>query len=395
MTAGIVDRPEAGGSLRGLRIIEFAGLGPAPFCGMMLADHGADVIRIDRVNPRTPFGDPTRDVLNRSRPTIHVDLGQPEGADIARQLCCTSDGLIEGFRPGVMERLGLGPDVIMQDNPKLVYGRMTGWGQLGPYAAMAGHDVNYIAVSGALHACGRAGQPPIVPLNLVGDFGGGGMMLAFGMLAGLISARVTGLGQVVDCSMSDGAALLMSQIYSFHGQGLWTNERGQNPLDTGAPFYDVYETSDGKFVAIGSIEPQFYGQLIELLHLGDQLPLERQYDRAGWPAMRGLLQQAFATRTRNEWCALFEGTDICFAPVMSLNEAPSHTHNLARHTFLEVDGMIQPAPAPRFSGTPAPEPRSATGLNGSTHSVLADLGYSASEIQRLFELKVVSDGTSA
>lgn len=341
------------GALAGLRIVEMEGIGPGPFAGMMLADHGAEVIRIARVGTRP---EPT-DVLARNRVRLELDLKSAEGRQAARDLIRTADGLIEGYRPGVMERLGLGPEVLLADNPRLVYGRMTGWGQQGALAKAAGHDINYIALTGALNAFGRAGEKPTPPINMVGDFGGGGMMLAFGMLAGILSAQRTGQGQVIDCAMVDGASLLMGMIWGFRGQGLWKDERGTNYLDTGAPYYDTYETADGLFVAIGSIEKPFYNKLLEVTGLvGDDL-FEDQDGLAGVERRREILSGIFKSKTRAQWCELLEGTDACFAPVLSFTEAPEHPHNAQREAFITLNGVVQPAPAPRFSATPAPVPR--------------------------------------
>lgn len=346
------------GALDGITIIEMAGIGPGPFAGMMLADHGARVIRIERPAAASRVGDNgNRDILNRNREVLALDVKDPAAIAEIRDLVRSADGLIEGFRPGVMERLGLGPDVLLADNPRLVFGRMTGWGQTGPYAPSAGHDINYIALSGALHSYGRAGEKPTPPVNAVGDFGGGGMMMAFGMLAGILSARQTGKGQVVDCAMVDGAAILSAMTYTFLGSGMWRDERGVNMLDTGAHFYDTYETSDGKFISIGSIEPQFYAQLLAALGLGDDPQFTGQMNPANWGPLKARLTDLFKTRTRDDWCAIMEHTDICFAPVLSLTEAPAHPHNQERGTFLTIDGLLQPAPAPRFSATPAATPR--------------------------------------
>ena len=343
------------GVLDGITVIEFAGIGPAPFAAMMLADHGARVIRIERPGVAGRFGDGgNRDILNRSRERIALDMKDPASIAQIRELVRSADAIVEGFRPGVMERLGIGPAVQLADTPKLVFGRMTGWGQDGPKAPLAGHDINYIALSGALHSYGRAGEKPTPPVNAVGDFGGGGMMLAFGVVAAILSARTTGTGQVVDCAMVDGAAILSAMTYSFLGNGMWNDERGTNMLDTGAHFYDTYETSDGKWVSIGSIEPQFYALLLERAGLKDDPGFLAQQDRANWPVLKDRLTALFLTRTRDEWCALMEDSDICFAPVLSLREAPLHPHNVARGTFVEDGGMVQPAPAPRFSATPAP-----------------------------------------
>jgi alpha-methylacyl-CoA racemase len=347
------------GPLQGLRIIELAGIGPGPFAAMMLADHGAEVIRIDRPGARIDAKDP----LLRSRRLIGVDLKTDAGKARVRDLIKGADGLIEGFRPGVTERLGLGPDVLLADNPRLVYGRMTGWGQTGPYAAAAGHDINYIALAGALHAYGRAGEKPTPPINMVGDFGGGGMMLAFGMVAALLHAARTGQGQVIDAAMTDGAAVLMSMIWGFRSHGIWADERGVNMLDTGAHFYDTYATADGKWISIGSIEPQFYAELRRLAGLAADKDFDAQMDRAAWAPLTAKLTAVFASRTRDEWCALMEMTDVCFAPVLSMAEAPTHPHNAARGTFIEVGGVVQPAPAPRYSVTACDTPVMTTGFD--------------------------------
>src|SRR5499427_4045756 len=314
------------GPLAGVRVVEFAGIGPGPFAAMLLSDMGADVIRIDRKGGRSPA---KSEVTYRGRKAVALDMKKPEGVEAALRLIDQADALLEGFRPGVMERLGVGPDVCLKRNPKLVYGRMTGWGQEGPLAKAAGHDQNYIALTGALHAIGRRGQKPVPPLNLVGDFGGGGMLLAFGMVCGLLEAQKSGKGQVVDVAMTDGAALLFGAIAGLHGSGYWTDTRGANLLDSGAHFYDVYETSDGKYVSIGSIEPQFYKILLDKLGLADA-DLPAQMDRAAWPALKQRFEALFRTRTRDEWCQIMEGTDICFAPVLGIAEAPQHPHNRAR-----------------------------------------------------------------
>lgn len=332
------------GPLAGIRIVELAGIGPAPFCGMMLADHGAELLYCHR--PGQP-PDP-RDPLLRGRTAMAVDLKTDAGVAAVRALAGEADGLIEGFRPGVMERLGLGPALLHADNPRLVYGRMTGWGQSGPLAQAAGHDINYIALSGALHAFGRAGQKPTPPVNAVGDFGGGGLLLAFGMVAGLLQARASGRGTVIDCAMTEGSALLMSMIWGFRATLGWQDARGVNLLDTGAPFYDCYETADGGFVALGAIEPQFYARFRAAAGIADDPAFDAQFDRSAWPALKERLETLFRTRTRDEWCALMEGTDICFAPVLSMAEAPGHPHNVARGAFVAHEGVVQPAPAPRF-----------------------------------------------
>ena len=349
------------GPLSGLRIIELAGIGPGPFAGMMLADHGAEVIRIDRPGAHIDKRDP----LLRSRRLIAVDLKSAEGKAQVRELVKSADGLIEGFRPGVTERLGLGPDVLLADNPKLVYGRMTGWGQTGPYAPAAGHDINYIALSGALHTYGRAGEKPTPPINMVGDFGGGGMMLAFGMVSALLHAQRTGQGQVIDCAMTDGSAVLMSMIWGFRANGIWSDDRGTNLLDTGAHMYDTYETADGKWISIGSLEPQFYAELRRLAGLTEDKDFDAQMDRAAWGPLKAKLTALFKSKSRDEWCVLMEMTDVCFAPVLSMGEAPLHPHNAERGTFVEVGGVMQPAPAPRYSVTQTDTPRMTTAFDTS------------------------------
>jgi len=363
------------GPLAGIRILEMAGLGPAPFCGMMLADHGAEVIRVEREG-RARFPE---DPLIRSRRTIVVDLKQAEGVALVRDLAKTCDGLIEGYRPGVMERLGLGPDGLLADNPKLVYGRMTGWGQTGPLADAAGHDINYIALSGTLHTIGRDGRPS-PPVNYVGDFGGGGMMLAFGMVSALLAVKAGGAGQVIDCAMTDGSAVIASLIWGLRAAGMWEDRPGVNRIDGGAPDYDTYETADGKWVAIGAIEPQFYALLRDRLGLTGDADFDARGDAAQWPALKAKLAALFRTRSRDEWCALLEGTDACFAPVLSLAEAPAHPHNEARGTFIELDGVIQPAPAPRYSATPTAAPRS---TKADAAALLGELGYGEERVAAL------------
>ncbi len=362
------------GPLNGVRIVEFAGIGPGPFCGMLLSDLGADVIRIDRPGSRPGH---IADVTGRGRRSIALNLKDTNDIETALELLEKADGLIEGFRPGVMERNGLGPDVVLARNPKLVYGRMTGWGQTGTLSHAAGHDLNYIALTGGLHAMGRKGEPPAPPLNLVGDYGGGALYLAFGLCAGIIHARETGMGQVIDCAMTDGAASLASMFYGMRSMGIWTDEREANLLDGAAHFYDTYECSDGKWVSIGSIEPQFYALLLEKVGLtGDQF--KEQMNRELWPELKEKVASALKTKTRDEWCAIMEGTDVCFAPVLSMAEAPNHPHNKARETFIEIAGVTQPAPAPRFSKTPGSVQGPPPGQGQHTEEILRDWGVANS-----------------
>ena len=368
-----------GGPLQGIRVVEFAGLGPGPFCAMMLADHGANVIRIDRPGRGLVAAGLPGDALARSRRSITLNTKTEAGLAIAKSLCRSADAIIEGYRPGVMERLGLGPEILLRDNPKLVYGRMTGWGQTGPLAQVAGHDINYIALSGVLGTCGRAGEKPMPPVNYIGDFGGGGMMLAFGIVSALLHVKSGGDGQVIDAAMTDGSALLSAMTWSQLNAGLWKDERGVNWLDTGAHFYDTYECADGKCISIGSIEPQFYAILREKAGLSDA-GFDAQMDAAKWPELKARLTEVFATKTRDEWCEIMEGSDVCFAPVLGLNEALEHPHNAARGTFIEVDGHPMPAPAPRYSGTKNSAPRPAPEAGADSEAVLAELGYTAAEI---------------
>jgi alpha-methylacyl-CoA racemase len=368
----------AQGPLSGLKIVELAGIGPGPFCGMLLSDLGADVVRIDRKGGR---GGAKSDVTSRGRRSVALDLKNPEAIEACLTLMDSADAVFEGFRPGVMERLGLGPDVALKRNPKLVYGRMTGWGQTGPYANAAGHDMNYIAISGALAAIGTADKP-IPPLNLVGDFGGGALYLAFGLLAGVIHARATGQGQVIDCAMSDGAASLMAMFYGFKASGMWSNERRNNLLDGGAHFYDTYQCSDGKWISIGSIEPQFYALLLEKTGITDP-DFQQQMNRDQWPALKAKLDAVIRTKTRAEWCAIMDATDVCFAPVLGLDETAGHAHNAARKTFVEVEGVTQPAPAPRFSATPGEIQFAPAQIGAHNESALADWGFDASAIEKL------------
>lgn len=345
--------------LAGLTIVEMAGIGPAPFCGMMLADHGARVIRVVRPGHRSPLpvSEPF-DVLNRGRETVELNVRTEEGRSALWDLLAAADGLIEGFRPGVMERLGLGPASVLSRHPHMVYGRMTGWGQSGPMAAMAGHDMNYAGLTGAIHAIGDADRPPPPPLNLIADFGGGGMMLAFGMVGGLLAAGRTGRGCVVDAAMSDGTALLMGLIQGLHGAGQWSSRRGANVLDGGAPFYATYRCADGRFVAVCPLEPPFFAVFLERLGLTDDADFARQYDQATWPRMRERLSALFQTRPRDAWAALFDGSDACVTPVLTLEEAPAHPHNRARETYRARAGALQPAPAPRFSEVETASPTS-------------------------------------
>jgi len=366
------------GPLTSLKIVEFAGIGPGPFCGMLLSDLGADVVRVDRKGGRG--GNPS-DVTSRGRRSVALDLKSPDAVEACLKLMDGADAVFEGFRPGVMERLGLGPDVALKRNPKLVYGRMTGWGQTGPYANAAGHDMNYIAITGALHAIGTKDKP-IPPLNLVGDFGGGALYLAFGLLAAVIEARTSGKGQVIDCAMSDGAASLMAMFYGFKAAGIWKEERRANMLDGGAHFYDTYPCADGKWVSIGSIEPQFYALLLEKTGIKDEA-FAHQHNRTHWPELHDKLAAVIATKTRDEWTQIMGGTDVCFAPVLDLDEAPGHPHNAARKTFVEVAGVTQPAPAPRFSATPGAIQGPPPPIGAHDREALADWGFSKADIDAL------------
>ena len=376
----------AAGPLAGLRVLEFEAVGAAPFAGMLLADMGADVMLVDRIHASELGLESARwsDVMLRGRRSLTLDLKTPGGVQAALQLADKADALIEGFRPGVMERLGLGPDVVSARNARLVYGRMTGWGQTGPLAARAGHDINYIALAGVLGAIGRAGEAPVPPLNLVGDFGGG-LLLAFGVACGVIEARGSGRGQVIDAAMIDSASLMTTMFSGMLAAGQWHDERGVNLLDSGAPWYDSYATRDGHYVAIGAIEARFYAELIARLGLDGQ-DLPAQHDRARWPELRAGFAAAFLSKTRDEWCAVFAGADACFAPVLSFGEARAHPHNVARHSTVHVAGVEQPAPAPRFERTPgmvrgAPPERGASG-----RAALADWGFDAAAIERLSAL---------
>ncbi len=344
--------------LDGVRVIELAGIGPVPFCAMMLADHGAEVIRIDRPGGSDPLAqDQRRDVLLRSRRSITLDLKQPEAVEIVARLAETADGLIEGFRPGVAERIGLGPEVVMRRNPALVYGRMTGWGQDGPLSDKAGHDLNYIAINGCLAALGAEGEPPPPPLNLIGDYGGGGMMLAFGFVAALLAARQSGEGRIIDCSMAEGSAALMAGMWSLTHNAMWEGGRGQNLLDGGAPFYACYTCADGRFVAIGAIEAQFYARLVDALDLAGDPLFAAQHDQPQWPAMKARLTMIFASAPRVTWTGRLQHRDCCYSEVLTMGEAPGHDHNRARGSYVEADGWMQPHPAPRFAGTRVVAPR--------------------------------------
>ena len=370
------------GPLAGIRIVEIAGMGPAPFAGMVLSDMGADVVRVDRAAAARMPVDPMTALLGRNRRSVAVDLKHPEGPEVVLGLVASADALIEGFRPGVMERLGLSPETCLTRNPRLTYGRMTGWGQDGPYAAAAGHDINYIALSGALHPIGAPGSGPVPPLNLAGDFGGGGMLLAFGVVCGILEASRSGEGQVVDAAMIDGSALLMTMIHQLRAMGEWTDERGANLLDGGAPFYRAYETADGEHVSVGAIEPAFYAELVRLAG-AEPLSEQDRLDKTSWPQMRERMAALFRTKTRAQWCELLEHSDACFAPVLSMPEAMGHPHMVHRGTFTAVDGVPQPAPAPRFSRTPPQISRPPAAPGEHTDEVLADWGLEATQIARL------------
>jgi alpha-methylacyl-CoA racemase len=380
------------GPLKGYRILEIAGIGPGPFAAMMLADQGAEVIRIDRAHGSQGGikGDPAKDVLNRSRRSIAIDLKKPEGVALVLEMARGADGLIEGFRPGVMERLGLGPEHALAANPKLVYGRMTGWGQDGPMAKAAGHDINYIALAGVLHAIGRAGEKPTPPINLVGDFGGGGMLMAFGMVCALLEAQKSGQGQVIDAAMVDGAATLMTMMWGFRAMGIWEDMRGVNLIDSGAFFYDSYETSDGKYFALGAIEPQFYAEFLQRAGLADDVDFKNQMVQADWPNLKVKIAAHFKTKTRDQWSALLEGTDSCAVPILSMSEAPQHPHLKARNTFIEIAGVTQPAPAPRYSRTTNDTPRAPAEPGADSITVLRDMGISVDRIDALQAAGVIA-----
>jgi alpha-methylacyl-CoA racemase len=373
------------GPLQGVKIIEIAGIGPGPFAAMMLADMGAEIVRVDRTQSVTgDFDRPNLEILNRGRRSIGVDLKQPEGVEAVMKLVEQADALIEGFRPGVAERLSIGPDACLARNPKLVYGRMTGWGQDGPYAQAAGHDINYIALAGALAHFGRAGTKPTPPINVVGDFGGGGMLMAFGIACGLVESGRSGAGQVIDAAMVDGSAALMAMMWGFKALGIW-GDFGTNVLDTGAPFYDTYETADGKFISLGSLEPQFYAELINRIGLADDVDLGRQMDNTTYPELRERFTALFQSKTRDEWCEILEHTDACFAPVLTMTEAVEHPHIKARNTVVNEYGLDQPAPAPRFSRTPGSIQGPPAWPGQHTDDVLADWGFAAADIAKLRE----------
>ncbi len=371
------------GPLDGVRVIEIASLAPAPFGCMVLADLGADVLRVERAEACGPAAAAPVDPLVRGRRSIGLNLKDPDGVGVLLRLAGEADVLVEGFRPGVTERLGFGPADCAAGNPRLVYARMTGWGQDGPLASTAGHDINYIGVAGALEPIGRAGQRPVPPLNLVADFGGGGMLLALGVLAALLERERSGLGQVIDAAMVDGSALLTSFFYGLRAAGAWRDERGTNLLDGGAPFYDTYQTADGRYLAVGALEPKFYAALLAGLGLAGQAGLPGQYDLAGWPVLRARFTDAFLGRTQADWAEVFAGTDACVAPVLGPAEAPVHPHNVARGTFIDIGGVTQPAPAPRFSRTAAAPPQPPPRPGADTDAVLAGLGYTAAQITAL------------
>jgi alpha-methylacyl-CoA racemase len=380
------------GPLTGIRVIEFAGIGPAPFAGMLLADLGADVVRIDRPGgpPLAAFVDPARDPLGRGKRSMAVDLKHPRAIEVVRRLVGRADVLLEGFRPGVMERLGLGPDTCLDWNPRLVYGRMTGWGQEGPLARRAGHDLAYIAVTGALHAIGPAGGPPAIPVNLVGDFGGGALFLVAGVLAALVERGGSGRGQVVDAAIVDGAAALLAQIFGLLAAGVWRDRRGENLIDGGAPWYSVYRTRDGRYLAIAAIEPPFYAELLSRLGLAGDPDLPGQFEVERWDELRDRIARVVATRTREEWTAIFDGSDACVAPVLALGEAPAHPHLAARGTFARAGGMVQPAPAPRFSRTPGAIAGPPCAVGAHTDAILQEAGFGADDIARLREAGCVA-----
>lgn len=384
------DTIQRGGPLRGLRVLELASIGPGPFAAMLLADLGADVVRVDRIIHGPSALPAASPVLGRGRRSVAVDLKRPEGQALILDLACTNDVLIEGFRPGVAERLGVGPSEALSRHPRLIYARMTGWGQNGPLAAAAGHDIDYIALTGALAAMGTPGRPPDPPLNLVGDFGGGGMLVVVGILAALFERGVSGRGQVIDAAMIDGASLLSTMFFELLASGAWTTERGANLLDGGAPFYATYETADGRFVAVGALEPQFFSELIATLRL--DVDCSRQHDRTTWPDLRRRLAEAFRQRTRDEWAAVFADGDACVAPVLTFGEVHHHAHHRARGSYLSIDGVLQPAPAPRFGRTPTAPPLGASQPGEHTIELLIDSGIDEERVRRLLEIGVVQQG---
>ncbi len=378
------------GPLQGMKIVEIGGIGPAPFCGMMLADMGAEVTLLHRLTNDAGAGTLGRyEIVNRGKQSIMLDLKNPTAVEVALKLIARADAIIEGFRPGVMERLGLGPAVCLERNPRLVFGRMTGWGQSGPLANTAGHDINYIALSGALYYSGHGSETPFAPPTLVGDVGGGAMMLALGIVAGLLRARQSGKGQVIDAAVTDGSALLTALLFSFHQAGAWSDKRSDNSIDSASPWYDTYECADGKFVTIGSVEPKFYALLLEVCGLSDDSDFADQYSKDSWPLAKQKMIAMFKSKTRKQWCELMEGTDICFAPVLDFGEAVLHPHNRERNTFVEAGGVMQPAPAPRFSGTPSRPASSPPRPGADTRPILQSLGYGGAEIELM-----LSDGVA-
>ena len=377
------------GPLAGVSIIEIAGIGPGPFAGMMLADMGAELIRVERPGGSMFSGDPNYDYLNRGKQCIAINLKSAAGVELVLKLAESADAMFEGFRPGVVEKLGIGPDVLTKRNPRLVYGRMTGWGQHGPWAQAAGHDLNYIALSGALHAMGHKDSRPMVPLSLVGDFGGGGLMLAYGIVCALLEAKHSGAGQVVDAAMVDGAAVLMASFFGAQQVGFWKQQRGSNMLDSGAPFYDTYECADGEYVSVGAIEPQFFAQLLQTLGL-NQADLPAQMDMEQWPSLRRAFARVFLAKTRDQWAAIFDGVDACVAPVLKMSEVPQHPHIKARATMVEIDGHLQPAPAPRFSRSSAQIRHRAAHIGEHSDQILADIGLDDAAVAALRQSGVVS-----
>jgi len=378
------------GPLQGIRIVELAGIGPGPFCGMLLADLGAEVVLVDRRGGSLPFGaQPKYDLTRRGKRSIAVDLKQPGAAEVVLRLVQRADALIEGFRPGVMERLGLGPDVCLARNPRLVFGRLTGWGQHGPLAHAAGHDINYVALSGILNHAGHRDSAPSIPPTVVGDIGGGAMFMALGLVSGILRARETGQGQVVDGAITDGCAVMSMLVQGLRAQRLWVDRRQSNALDGGAHWYDCYQCADGEWISVGALEPQFYQLLLQQCGLAGQGLEQAQFDVANWPALKAKFAAVFRQRTRAEWCELLEGTDVCFAPVLSFAEAERHPHNVARRAYVEVDGVSQPAPAPRFSATPGEVRAPPVAIGADTRAMLEAAGYSADEIAALSAAGVV------